>query len=133
MVPHRIRILFSEDHPDTREMTCLILEREGFEVVCGDTSYSVIELAQNERFDAYLLDTWTPGLSGFEVCRQIREFDSHTPIIFYSAAVYDADKLKAMAAGAQAYVSKPAAIEDLVKTIRQTIQESTTSKAVSAN
>lgn len=123
MVLPRLRILFSEDHPDTREMTCILLEREGIDVVCPDSSYDVVKLAQNERFDAFLLDTWTPGLSGVEVCQRIREFDSHTPIIFYSAAAFEGDKQKAFASGAQAYVSKPTAIDKLVHTIRLTIQE----------
>lgn len=128
MVPHRLRILFSEDHPDTREMTCIILGKEGFEVVCPDTSYEVLSLAQKERFDAYLLDSWTPGLDGIDLCQRIREFDSQTPIVFYSAAAYDGDKKKAIAAGAQAYVAKPATIEQLVNTIRLAIQETNKSE-----
>lgn len=119
----KLRILFSEDHQDTREITCMILEKEGFEVVCPDDSYEVLRLARDEKFAAYLLDSWTPGMNGIDLCRRIREFDPETPIIFYSAAAYDGDKRSAIAAGAQAYIAKPAAIDQLVNTIRAAIQE----------
>jgi len=123
MAPPKLRILFSEDHPDTREMTCIILENEGFEVVCPDTSTQVLSLAEKEQFDAFLLDSWTPGLDGIELCQRIRVFDSRTPIVFYSAAAYDGDRKRALAAGAQAYIAKPASMERLVNTIRSIIQE----------
>lgn len=123
MVPQRFRVLFSEDHQDTVEMTRHLLDLEGFEVTCPDTAHDVFRLAREERFDAYLLDSWTPGLSGIEVCKRIREFDSQTPIIFYSAAVYQGDKEQAIAAGAQAYVTKPASFDELAATIRLAIQD----------
>ena len=129
MLPPKLRILFSEDHPDTREMTCIVLEKEGFEVVCPETAFEVLRLAKSERFDVYLLDSWTPGLSGIDLCQQIREFDSRTPVVFYSAAAYATDKQRALDAGAQAYLSKPVAFDDLVNTLCITIQQAMTGKA----
>jgi DNA-binding response OmpR family regulator len=78
----KIRILYSEDDPDTREIVCLLLAREGFETVCPDRSQDVLRVAQEEKFDVYLLDTWTPIVSGVEICKKIREYDPHTPVIF---------------------------------------------------
>jgi CheY-like chemotaxis protein len=47
------------------------------------------------------------GLDGFELCRQLRTSDPHTPIVFFSAAAYDTDKRRAIQAGANEYVAKP--------------------------
>jgi two-component system OmpR family response regulator len=73
-------------------------------------------LIKAQSFDLYLLDGWLPQLDGFEFCRQLRKFDSKTPILFYSGAAYDADKQKGIAAGANAYVSKPD-VEGLIETV----------------
>jgi DNA-binding response OmpR family regulator len=118
------RILYSEDDPDSREIMCLLLTREGFEAVCPDRTEDVLRVAKEEKFDAYLLDTWTPGISGVDLCKRIREFDSLTPVIFYSGAAYEADKEAARAAGAQAYITKPAAFDDVVDAIRSAISAS---------
>jgi DNA-binding response OmpR family regulator len=55
----------------------------------------------------YLLDAWLPDLDGFELCRQMRGYDSHTPILFFSGAGCEADKKMGHQAGANAYVIKP--------------------------
>lgn len=69
----------------------------------------------------YLLDNCTPIMTGVELCKRIKEFDAHTPIIFYSAAAFQGDKDEALAAGAQAYVTKPSSVEELVDAIRLAI------------
>ena len=117
----KARILYSEDDPDSREIMRLVLDKEGFDTICPDTSADVLRMARAEKFDAYLLDTWTPGISGLEICKRIRELDSHTPIIFYSGAAYEVDKEAARAAGAQAYITKPAPFEEVVDAIRSAI------------
>lgn len=113
----RLRILYAEDDLDTRELTCLTLTQVGFEVVCADTAVDAIRLAKEQSFDAYLLDNWMPEVAGWQLCQQLKEFDSHTPIIFYSAAAYQSDKDKAFKMGAQAYITKPVSGEELVRTI----------------
>ncbi|SRR6266487_5398681 len=121
MATSKLRILYSEDDPDNREMTCLILGHKGFEIVCPDSPQDVLRMAREDRFDAFLLDSWMPGMSGVELCERIREFDSHTPIIFYSAAVFPSDKDRAIAAGAQAYITKPSTVNELVNGLRLAI------------
>ncbi|SRR6266496_2698494 len=124
MTAHNFRILYSEDDPDAREIVCQILAKEGFETICPDSSQGVLRIANDEKFDAYLLDSWTPNMSGVELCKRIKEFDAHTPIIFYSAAAFQGDKDEAIAAGAQAYVTKPSSVEELVDAIRLAISSS---------
>ena len=121
MTAHSFRILYSEDDPDAREIVCLILAKEGFETICPDGSQDILRIANEQKFDVYLLDSWTPGMSGVELCKRIKEFDAHTPIIFYSAAASEGDKDEALAAGAQAYVTKPSSVEELVDAIRLAI------------
>ena len=66
--------------------------RRAIEVVTGSTIESGVALAGSQKFDLYLLDSWLPDGSGLDLCRQIREFDKATPIIFYSAAAYESDR-----------------------------------------
>jgi len=129
MVIPKLRVLYCEDDEDSREMMRLILAKEGFEVLCLHSPHDLLALAKEQRFDAYLLDSCLRELSGKELCLRIREFDSHTPIIFYSGAATDSDKDEAIAAGAQAYIIKPASIEHLIGTIRSTIKKSLTASA----
>lgn len=88
MAAPNLRILYSKDDPDSREIVCLLLAKEGFETICPDSSQDVLRIASEQKFDAYLLDSWTPDMSGVELCKRIKEFDAHTPIIFYSAAAF---------------------------------------------
>src|SRR5919202_2190799 len=97
------RVLYIEDHEDTRELVTLVLEQRRYEVVTGSTIQSGVTLAGSQHFDLYLLDSWLPDGSGLELCRRIREFDKATPILFYSAAAYEMDRVEALKCGAQGY------------------------------
>ena len=72
------RVLYIEDHDDTRELVTLVLEQKSYEVVTGTTIQSGFDLAHSQNFDLYLLDSWLPDGSGLDLCRQIREFDKAT-------------------------------------------------------
>ena len=115
------RLLYAEDDPDTREMICVALEFEGFEVVCPDNPQEFLKLAKAEKWDVFMLDNWMPDMNGIELCRELRKFDSVTPIVFYSAAAYQTEKQKALASGAQSYITKPALLEVLVEGLRSVV------------
>lgn len=117
-----LRVLYIEDHEDTRELVTLVLEQRSYEVVTGSTIESGIALARSQEFDLYLLDSWLPDGSGLDLCRQIREFDKATPILFYSAAAYEIDKDQAMRSGAQAYLIKPSQPSELCKLVSSLIE-----------
>jgi two-component system, OmpR family, response regulator len=116
------RVLYIEDHEDTRELVTLVLEQRRFEVVAGSTIASALELAGSQHFDLYLLDSWLPDGSGLDLCRQIREFDRDTPILFYSAAAYEIDRDKALNCGAQAYLTKPSQPSELCNLVATLIE-----------
>jgi DNA-binding response OmpR family regulator len=120
--PNAPRVLYIEDHEDTRELVTIVLEQRSFEVVSGSTIASGIELASSEEFDLYLLDSWLPDGSGLDLCRQIREFDKATPILFYSAAAYEIDKAQAINSGAQAYLIKPSQPSELCNLVASLIE-----------
>jgi len=120
-MPSPIRVLYAEDDADTREMMCMILEAEGFEVSCPETPTRFLQTAKDGQIDVFLLDWWMPEISGIALCKAIREFDSYTPIIFYSAAAYEKDVEAARAAGAQSYIRKPCPFEELIAEIRAVV------------
>src|SRR6185436_5727843 len=116
------RVLYIEDHDDTRELVTLVLEQKSYEVVTGSTIQSGVDLACSQNFDLYLLDSWLPDGSGLDLCRQIRQFDKATPIVFYSAAAYEIDRDEALHSGAQAYLVKPSPPSELCTLVTSLIE-----------
>jgi len=116
------RVLYIEDHEDTRELVTIVLEQKCYEVVTGSTIKSGVALAYSQQFDLYLLDSWLPDGSGLELCRLIREFDKATPILFYSAAAYEIDRAEAIKSGAQAYLIKPSHPSELCNLVTSLIE-----------
>ena len=125
------RVLYIEDHDDTRELVTLVLEQKCYVVVTGSTIKSGVHLAHSQDFDLYLLDSWLPDGSGLDLCRQIREFDTATPIVFYSAAAYEMDRDEALNSGAQAYLVKPSHPGELCSLVTSLIERHRYLRAVS--
>jgi DNA-binding response OmpR family regulator len=115
----RKRVLLVEDHEDSRELATLILEE--YDLIVARDFDEGLRLARQGRFDLYILDNWLPDKSGLELCRAIREFDQHTPILFYSAVAYAKDILEGLQAGAQSYLVKPVLPDELNLTVAQLI------------
>jgi two-component system, OmpR family, response regulator RegX3 len=116
------RILCVEDDDDTCEMLTLALQMSGYEVVSAQTFADAITKALSSEFDAYILDSRLPDGSGVDLCKEIREFNSHTPILFYSADAYPKEIEEAMSAGAQAYMVKPIDPMEVERNIRELLQ-----------
>lgn len=112
-----MRILHVEDDQDTRTLVAYILHGEGWQVVSVENATSAIELAEAGGFDLYLIDNWIEGDTENALCRGLRSLDPHTPILFYSGAVFPADVRSALASGAQGYLKKPCTPEALVAEI----------------
>ena len=121
MPPSNYRILYIDDDADTRELVSLLLEWANFEVVVAENSENALALARIIPFDLYIIDNWMPGESGIDLCKKLRAFDSSTPVLFYSGAVYDRDKREAFAAGAQGYLSKPVENDQLIAEVSRLI------------
>ncbi|MFN2493567.1 MAG: response regulator transcription factor [Pyrinomonadaceae bacterium] len=110
------RVLCVDDDADACEMISALLKYSNIEARCVQSAEEALRLIKTDTFDVYLLDSWLPGVNGFELCRRIRGFDSSTPIVFYSGAAFPTDKQKAIEAGANAYLIKPN-VDRLVETI----------------
>lgn len=82
------------------------LEQDGMEVESAYDGEEALEIAREQKFDIILLDVMLPGLSGFEVCQQIREF-SNVPIVMLTAKGEDMDKILGLEYGADDYITKP--------------------------
>ena len=120
----KLRILYAEDHEDTREFVNLILKRSNYEVIAMESGAAALDLARaGEHFDLYLLDTKLPDVSGIELCQKIREFDAWTPILFFSGVAHEDDKQKALSCGAQGYLTKPDGISEIAQTVSQLIEK----------
>ncbi len=113
-----------DDDEDSREMLGLLLQHWRIETKAVGTAAQALSLIEAERFDLYLLDTCLPDLDGFELCRQVRTLDPKTPILFFSGAAYEVDKLRGIEAGANDYVSKPD-VEGVLGRIKQFLSPAT--------
>ena len=128
MYSSNARILYVEDHEDTRDLLSYILARAGYEVIVAENPEQAAVLAQTTLFDLYLIDNWMPGASGVELTGWLRKFDNETPILFYSGAAYEQDKQAALAAGAQGYLTKPADNDKLVEEVFRLISDARRSR-----
>ena len=118
--PNRqIRILYVEDEEDAWALMAFIIPQ--YKLVIAHDFYEGLRQARQRYFDLYILDNWLPDGSGVDLCRSIREFDPHTPILFYSACAYGDDIEEARNAGAQAYLIKPVSFEELEKAVNELI------------
>lgn len=101
-----------------------MVETGGYDVKCVESPFEALDLVKSEKFDLIILDNWMPGLIGAQLTCLIRELDQATPILFYSAAAYEADKLAALEAGANAYLTKPDGIDQLLTEVERLISRS---------
>jgi DNA-binding response OmpR family regulator len=102
-----MRLLLVEDDKDSCEALASFLESSGFDVTIAGTIAEGLRSAKENNFNLIILDNWFKESNGVELCKKIREFDSETPILFYSAAAYEKDIQEGLLAGAQGYVVKP--------------------------
>jgi DNA-binding response OmpR family regulator len=111
----RKRILLVEDHEDAWEMLAFALNE--YTLLYARDFNEGLRQARRGYFDLYILDNHMPGGNGVELCRLIREFDPHTPILFYSAGASARDRLAASSAGAHTGLVKPVGLDELARTV----------------
>lgn len=111
------RVLIIEDEKNLARFVDLELQHEGYETkICND-GRSGLETALNEEWDVILLDLMLPELNGLEVCRRIRPVKD-TPIIIMTARDSVMDRVSGLDQGADDYIVKPFAIEELLARLR---------------
>ncbi len=116
------RILLVEDEEKIARFIELELAHEGYEVEKSGNGREGLELAQSGRFDLILLDIMLPQLNGLEVLRRLRK-NSAVPVIMLTARDAVMDKVSGLDAGADDYITKPFAIEELLARIRVALKK----------
>jgi DNA-binding response OmpR family regulator len=122
MQPLQPRTLCIEDDIDTCEVLAFVLARSNYDVEIAHTFADGFNKALSGGFQAILLDSHLPDGSGKDLCRQIRQIDQYTPIIFYSADAFPAQIEEAMKAGATTYLTKPIDPFEVEQTIARLLQ-----------
>ncbi|NLA86280.1 MAG: response regulator transcription factor [Clostridiales bacterium] len=118
------KILLIEDEEKLARFVELELTYEGYEVTKAFNGRSGSELAQNGHFDLILLDIMLPELNGMEVLRRLRRASVCVPVIMLTARDSVTDKVAGLDLGADDYITKPFAIEELLARIRTALRKS---------
>lgn len=111
------RILVVEDQKEISDILIKYIVKEGFEVTVTGNGFEALEYFNKQEYHLILLDIMLPGISGFEVLKEIRKI-SEVPVIMLTAKQEEIDKLKGFETGADDYVVKPFSPRELMKRIQ---------------
>ena len=115
------RILVVEDEESYSDPLSYLLRREGYEVAVAETGPSALAQFDKNGADLVLLDLMLPGLSGVDVCRQLRQRSS-VPVIMLTAKDSEIDKVVGLEIGADDYVTKPYSSRELLARIKAVLR-----------
>jgi len=115
-------ILVVDDDNSFRRALCVTLSGLGFTTVDVPRADEALSLIQVTQFDAVLLDVDMPGVGGLEACRSIRHAVGRLPILMLSAMDSEDDKVVALNAGADDYITKPCGIRELTARLRAAVR-----------
>lgn len=107
-----------EDAPRTAALLRRGLEEEGYAVDVADTGPDALWYGTENSYDAIVLDLMLPGLDGVEVCRRLREHHQWAPVLMLTARHEITDRVRGLDAGADDYLVKPFALEELLARLR---------------
>jgi DNA-binding response OmpR family regulator len=113
-----MKVLVVEDDDLTRDGLGELLCGEGYEVVLAADGEAALRKFESERPDFVCLDVMMPRMSGYEVCRHIRQHDNEIPIIFISAKSEEIDKVVGLELGADDFIVKPFGVKEVTARIR---------------
>ena len=114
-------ILVVDDEPQIRRVMRTTLIAQGYEVSDARTGEAALDLLRSEKYDLMLLDVNMPGISGVQTCREIR-LGSDLPIIMITVRDTERDKVQALDAGADGYLTKPFSVSELLARIRAVLR-----------
>jgi two-component system, OmpR family, response regulator MprA len=114
-----VKILVVDDERAVRDSLRRALELQGYEVeLASDGAEALARLAENGQPDAIVLDILMPGIDGLDVCRQLRRRGNSIPVLMLTARDAVGDRVEGLDAGADDYVVKPFALEELLARLR---------------
>jgi DNA-binding response OmpR family regulator len=112
------KIVIVEDEPSLVFTLQDTLESEGYKVLVAESGQEGVELVKKENPDLMVLDLMLPGMSGFEVCKKIREMNYTFPILILTAKDQEVDKVTGLNIGADDYMTKPFGVKELLARIK---------------
>jgi two-component system response regulator MprA len=113
-----MRLLVVDDDPSLREALALVLDLNGFDVTTAQDGREAIRTLAEAPPDAVVLDVLMPGIDGLEVCRRMRAAGDRTPVLMLTARAEVGDRVEGLEAGADDFLAKPFAREELVARLR---------------
>jgi two-component system response regulator ArlR len=113
-----MKLLLVEDEIGIMQFLQQGLEEEGYEVQTANNGKDGLELALNNNFDIILLDWMLPKMTGLEICKNFREKNTTTPIIFLTAKDTVQETVEGLQAGANDYIKKPFSFDELLERIK---------------
>ena len=119
------RILIAEDDEGVRGAIRRALEQEGYQVTVAEDGARTLEISENMTPDLYLLDVMMPEVDGLSVCRTLRRRGDATPILVVTARHLISDRVAGLDAGADDYLVKPFALEELLARVRALLRRGT--------
>jgi two-component system, OmpR family, response regulator MprA len=122
-----VKILVVDDERAVRESLRRALELEGYEIELAEDGRQALERLAGENGnepDAVILDVLMPGMDGLEVCRTLRSRGSRLPILMLTARTQVEDRVEGLDAGADDYLTKPFALEELLARVRALLRRS---------
>jgi DNA-binding response OmpR family regulator len=119
------KILIAEDEPNIVISLEFLLKEAGYEVAIARDGSQALSLAGTLRPDLIVLDVMLPALNGFDVCRRIRDDREvkDTKVLMLTARGRDSEVARGMAAGADAYMTKPFATRELIKVVAELLAD----------
>ncbi len=119
------KIVIAEDEPDIRELIAFTLRFAGHEVITGSNGEEGYLLVKKERPDLAMFDVRMPKMTGYEACQKIKEDPeiSATPVVFLSAKGQESEIQQGMEAGAEEYLLKPFAPDQLTERIQAILKK----------
>jgi DNA-binding response OmpR family regulator len=114
----QMHVLVAEDDPHTRQGLCAVLREEGFDTLAAADGLQAWELFRRHAPDFVCLDVMMPGMSGYDVCRQIRAANPQVPVIFITAKGEEIDKVVGLELGGDDYIVKPFGVKEVVARVR---------------
>ena len=115
---HAATILLVEDHLDSREALCALLEAFGFDVVPAHNGAEAIDLARRNPPDLVLMDIMMPEVDGFEATRRLRDFPETRDIPIITLTAMEGARSRALEAGADDFLAKPINSGQLLEKVR---------------
>jgi two-component system response regulator MprA len=120
-----MKILVVDDERAVRDSLRRALELEGYEIELAENGREALNrLASGQEPDAVVLDVLMPGLDGLEVCRTLRRNGSRVPVLMLTARTQVEDRVEGLDAGADDYLTKPFALEELLARVRALLRRS---------